>query len=200
MRVVALDFETANLNKNSAISIGLMRMEDGVVLDKYYSLINPPNMIFAEDLREIHGLSEEDVADAPKFKEIYKEVIDFIGDDLVIAHNAGFDTKVFKACCEYYNIAPKDFIYVCTYQLSKAIWKNESCYKLTALSKKNGVTYNAHNALEDSYACGILFFSLIEGQKDYLLHKFLKKNNVPVKTLSGKIFSAPLAEEQFSFF
>lgn len=200
MRIVALDFETANMNKDSAISIGLVKMDGDKVLDKYYSLIKPPTMVFEESFKLIHGLCEEDVIDAPTFDLIYDDVVSFIGDDLVIAHNAGFDTRVFVECCKTYNIVPKDFIYLCTLQLSRKLWPDEPSHKLTSLSSKNNLVYKAHDALEDSYACGVLFNKLVGDQEDSTLHQFLIKQGVSVKKLSGKVYKKSLVNEQISFF
>lgn len=66
MNFVAMDFETANREKHSAVSIALAIVRDNQVVDKFYSLIKPETT-FSSYNTAIHGLHRQDVADAPKF-------------------------------------------------------------------------------------------------------------------------------------
>ena len=59
MEFVAIDFETANRNSDSACSIGLVTFKDGKIVDEYYKLIRPKNLYFHPDNIKVHGLTEE---------------------------------------------------------------------------------------------------------------------------------------------
>lgn len=200
MKIVSLDFETANYAKNSAISIGLVKMEDGKVIDEYYSLIKPPEMKFDPYFITIHNLKPKDVEDAPPFSQIYSDISHFISDDLVVAHNAIFDMGILKETAEFYNLNLVDFNYLCTLRLAKKIWKFEDSYKLTSLAKKMKLEYRAHHALDDAYAAGLLFYKIINGVSDSTLHKFLEENGVKVNKFLGGEYKGSLEKVQNSLF
>ena len=90
MEFVAIDFETANRSSDSACSIGLVTVKDGVIVDEYYQLIRPKNLYFHPDNIKIHGITEEMVADEPTLPEIWQEVLPRLQGKQVVAHFAKF--------------------------------------------------------------------------------------------------------------
>ena len=92
---VALDVETANRNRYSICSIGMVKFKDGEILDSYYKLINPDESFALENIR-IHGIQEYQVITAPRFYNLSYEIEQFIGGRPVVAHNATFDSGGFK--------------------------------------------------------------------------------------------------------
>ena len=99
---IAIDFETAVYARSSAISIGLVKFRNYQPVDTFYSLIRPPKLYIRPNFTDIHGLTVDDVIDAPDFKQIWKkDILDFLegvhtGMPLA-AHNASFDMGVLKA-------------------------------------------------------------------------------------------------------
>ena len=91
MEFVAIDFETANRNSDSACSIGLVTFKDGKIVDEYYKLIHPKNLYFHPDNIKVHGLTEEMVADEPTLLEIWEEILPRLQGKQVVAHFAKFD-------------------------------------------------------------------------------------------------------------
>ncbi|MGG5171627.1 exonuclease domain-containing protein [Pseudarthrobacter sp. J1738] len=155
----AIDFETANGFRGSPCSVGLSKVRDGKVVDEAYWLIRPPegHDHFEPRNIEIHGIYPEDVAQAPRFGEVFNEVSDFIGGDILAAHNAAFDLGVIRSGLEVSGLPGPAFDYVCTVILSRR------CYSLVSNSlpfaaREAGVPLlNHHDALEDARACaGIL--------------------------------------------
>ena len=154
---IAIDFETAVYNPNSAISIGLVRYRDYQPVDTYYSLIRPPNLYIRPDFTDIHGLTVDDVKDAPDFLYLWENGIrDFLGDAPLAAHNAAFDMGVLRAVLEWYESPVPDLRYFCTCSLARNTWPGFKSYALTALAARFNITYNAHNALDDAMTCGKL--------------------------------------------
>jgi len=95
---IAIDFETATENPESAVSVGLVKYRNYQLISTYYSLICSQNLYIHPDFTEIHGLTVDDVKDAPDFSCIWKnEIRGFIGKILLAAHNASFDMNVLKA-------------------------------------------------------------------------------------------------------
>ena len=98
----AIDFETANGFRGSPCAVGAVRVRDGVMVDRAEWLIRPPVGFDRFDPRNvrIHGITEDRVLDAPRFAQVYDELADFVGTDVLAAHNAGFDVGVIESGLE----------------------------------------------------------------------------------------------------
>jgi DNA polymerase-3 subunit epsilon len=154
---ITIDFETATESPESAISVGLVKYRSYRPVSTYCSLIRPPTLYIRPDFTEIHGLTIDDVRDAPDFADIWKnEIKGFIGRNLLAAHNASFDMNVLKAVFEYYEFPLPKLSYFCTLNLARHTWPKLKSHALTALARKFGIIYNAHNALDDALTCGKL--------------------------------------------
>ena len=154
---IAIDFETAIYARSSAISIGLIKYRNYQSVDSYYSLIRPPELYIRPDFTDIHGLTVDDVKDAPDFKELWDNGISgFMEGVPLAAHNASFDMGVLNAVLEWYEIPIPKLPYFCTCNLARKTWPGLESYALSALAKHFGIVYNAHNALGDAEACGKL--------------------------------------------
>ena len=157
MNFVAIDFETAMYSRESACSVGLVRFEDGKAVDTFYSLIRPPKLYIRPDFTEIHGLTVDDVKDAPTFAEIWDSgVMPFIGDFPLAAHNAPFDMSVLSAVLDWYKLEIPALPYFCTCNLSRRTWPELQSHALSSLANNFGIVYSAHNALDDAMTCGKL--------------------------------------------
>jgi len=157
MNFVSIDFETAKYSRESACSVGMVKFLDGKAADSFYSLIRPPSLYIRPDFTDIHGLTVDDVKDAPTFADLWDSAIrPFIGDLPMVAHNAAFDTSVLRAVLEWYDLAIPGLPYFCTRSLAHKTWQGLESYALTALAKKFGIVYKAHNALDDAMTCGRL--------------------------------------------
>jgi DNA polymerase-3 subunit epsilon len=157
MDFVSIDFETSTNSRESACSVGLVKFQDGKAVDTYYSLIRPPVLYIRPDFTEIHGLTIEDVKDAPVFADLWDSAIrPFIGGFPLVAHNAPFDMGVLRAVLEWYKLAIPKLPYFCTLALARQTWPGLQSYSLSVLAEKFGIVYNAHNALDDAMTCGKL--------------------------------------------
>lgn len=157
---IAIDFETANYYKNSACSIGLVRFIDGKEADSCYSLIHPAKMYFVQEWTdEIHHISYDDVRDKPYFPEIWDNlVMPFIektpGVPLVAHNGTSFDMNVIRDCCSYFGMPVPELTYFDSLHVAQKTWPDFDNHRLTGLGERFGITYNAHDALEDSRTCG----------------------------------------------
>jgi DNA polymerase-3 subunit epsilon len=157
MNFVSIDFETAKYSRESACSVGLVKHVDGKVTDTFYSLIQPPDLYIRPDFTKIHGLTVDDVKDAPTFADIWDSAVKpFIGTSPLAAHNASFDMDVLLNVLKWYGLNIPQLPYFCTLSLSRSTWPGLKSYALTALAEKFVITYNAHNALDDAMTCGKL--------------------------------------------
>jgi DNA polymerase-3 subunit epsilon len=154
---ITIDFETATESPESAIAVGLVKHSNYLPVSSYYSLIRPPRLYIRPDFTEIHGLTIDDVKDAPDFASIWKnEIKGFIGKTMLAAHNAPFDMNVLKAALGYYELPVPELSYFCTLALARRTWPKLKSHALTAIAENFGIIYNAHNALEDALSCGKL--------------------------------------------
>jgi DNA polymerase-3 subunit epsilon len=163
MNFVAIDFETAKYSRESACSVGLVKFLNGKAADSFYSLICPPVLYIRPDFTGIHGLTVDDVRDAPNFAGVWNNGIrSFIGGLPLAAHNASFDMGVLRAALEWYELPVPPLTYFCTCQLARAAWPELESHALTSLGEYFGIVYNAHNALEDAKTCGIIACKAVE--------------------------------------
>jgi len=157
LNFITIDFETATGKPESAISIGLVKYRNYQPISSYYSLIRPPNLYIRPDFTDIHGLTVDDVRDAPDFGDLKDEINGFIGGGTILAaHNAAFDMRVLKAVCEWYELGVPSLLYFCTLNLARKAWPQLESHTLADLAKKFNIVFNHHNALEDALACGKL--------------------------------------------
>jgi len=164
MEFVAIDFETANNSPLSACSVGLARMNDqGDVLQTKYWLIKPPEEFshFYRRNIEIHGIYPSDVRDEHHFDYLWPEISLFVGDSVLVAHNAIFDMRVLCSLLDYNNIERPDLHFCCTLKMSKKAWPQMKSHALTYLSDSFNLEYNAHYALDDAVNCGRIFVKAV---------------------------------------
>ncbi len=162
MSFVAFDFETANSRRDSACSLGLVRMdESGKTLSSWYSLICPKEPYFSPFCTAVHHLASCDILRAPRFVELWPEIRDFISDDPLVAHNATFDKGVLTATAGSYGIILPQYHIIDTLPLARKLLPRLPNHKLGTLVDHFGFEYDAHNALSDAEACGIVYTKLI---------------------------------------
>lgn len=121
LNYVAIDFETANSYRGSPCAVGLVRVRDGLPVEERRWLIRPPERVDHFDAFNtvIHGITAEMVAKEPRWKDLLPNIIDFIGDDVVVAHNAGFDIGVIRYACAVDNIEWPEVQFLCTLVLAR---------------------------------------------------------------------------------
>ena len=154
-RYVLLDIENPNTRGNSVCAIAVVLVENEVIIDKKYSLINPEDRFDAINSR-ITGISASQVQSAPTLKEYWNEIRDLLSGNVIVGHNVTYDLAVLSRALQRYDIDITEFNYCCTLELSKQYIESDS-YKLENLVKKLGYEYDAHIALNDALAAGELF-------------------------------------------
>jgi DNA polymerase-3 subunit epsilon len=154
----AIDFETANSSSASACSVGLVKVRDGIVVDKTYWLIKPPlgHDDFWEWNTRIHGIVARDVVDAMSWTEQLPELVAFASGDTLVAHNAGFDMGVISGACAATLVETPSFAYACSLKIARKTYHLDS-YRLPVAAMAAGFEgFEHHNALADAEACAAI--------------------------------------------
>jgi DNA polymerase III subunit epsilon len=150
MKLVALDFETADCSADSACAIGVVAIEKGKITKKGYRLIRPPRQHFI--FTSIHGISWVDVV-ASSFIDVWKDFRPFWKDaDYFLAHNAPFDRNVLTACCSAAGRRPPPVPFICTVRVARSHW-NFRPANLPAVCAQLGISLKHHDAASDALAC-----------------------------------------------
>lgn len=155
----AIDFETANGFWGSPCALGMTRVRDGLVVEEDCFLIRPPAGHDHFDPRNIaiHGIHPHEVAGEPRFHELFPRIQDFIGDDVVVAHNAAFDLGVIEAALRVSGERAPRYRYACTVVLSRRCYSLPSNSLPFAAHQAGVPLINHHDPAEDARACaGIL--------------------------------------------
>lgn len=151
----ALDFETANGFRGSPCSVGAVRVRSGVPVASAHWLMRPPEGFDRFDPRNvhIHGIRPEQVSRAPRFPAVFDELMAFVGDDALVAHNAGFDLGVIESALEVSGRDIPGIDYACSLVLARKGYDLPS-YALPRAAEEAGhpVTRH-HDALADAEAC-----------------------------------------------
>ena len=183
MDFIAIDFETANSNRGSACSIGVVKVEDFKVVSKKSFLIKPKDNYFDWRNIEIHGINHEMVKDEPEFDVIYNYLIDDFEKFPIVAHNASFDMSVLRHTLDLYNIPYPTTFYSCTYQLSKKVYTNLLSYKLNSICDFLKINLVHHDALSDANACAEIAINIFKKHSVFEFEQIREEFNLKVGEL-----------------
>lgn len=144
----ALDFETFTYERSSACAIGLVKVVNGRIVQKFYSLINPIPDNRETDNSIVNGITREMVEVAPTFQQLWPTIINIIGEDVLVCHNAEFDKSVWDEQLKFYGCVNNlsKFQFFCTYQKT-GLSLEKAC------AKHNIEIGTHHDALDDALAC-----------------------------------------------
>ena len=148
---IALDFETASHDRQSACSVGLAAGRNGEIEAVRSFLIRPPGPDFV--FTGIHGLAWQHVRDAPTFGELWPTLRNWINSaEFIAAHNAAFDRSVLLACCAACGVEPPQLPFVCTVRLARSQWGIYPT-RLPDVCQRLRIPLNHHNSASDAEAC-----------------------------------------------
>ena len=156
----AIDFETANKERTSVCSVGIVIVKDGAVADSFYSLIRPKPNYYT--FTWLHGIAKEATKDAPPFPEVWAKAAALIGDLPLVAHFSPFDEGCLKAAFELYGMEYPGYTFYCTYRAARRALPDLPNHKLATVAARCGFNLkNHHNALADAEACAWIAMKLL---------------------------------------
>ncbi|MFZ4815057.1 MAG: helicase C-terminal domain-containing protein [Phototrophicaceae bacterium] len=157
--VVAIDLETTGLDPqhDGIMEIGAVRIKEGQVIDEFSTFVNP-EVAISERATLITGIKQSDVASAPRPRVILPDLVAFIGNAPIVGHSVDFDLGFLNKYGVYLPNTVLD-----TYDLASVILPTAARYNLHNLTAMFGISLEeAHRALDDARASGILYWRLYE--------------------------------------
>ncbi len=147
-RYVVFDLETTGFSPEYAeiIEIGAVRVENGMIKERFQTYVNPRGGI-PKQITELTGITSAQTSRAPRIEEAAEKFLDFIGDDILIAHNASFDVRFIGTVCAILGHAFDNEV-IDSIKIAKRYIESKS-YKLEVLKDMLGIRLPSHNAADD---------------------------------------------------
>ena len=150
----AIDFETANNERSSVCSVGVVIVRNGEIVDSFYSLIQPEPNYYNFWCSQVHGLCREDTEEAPVFPEVWKKIMPKIEGLPLVAHNKMFDEGCLRAVFQVYQMDYPDYEFYDTLTASRQQMPELTNHQLHTVAAACGYDLkNHHHALSDAEAC-----------------------------------------------
>lgn len=157
----AIDFETAHGKMWSICQVGLVRVEQGIIVKELELLVQPPGNEYHWGNSRVHGLTRKDTTKSPFFNEVWDQIEPFITGQHVVAHNASFDCACLEQTLGFYRLPTPKYKDHCTVKIFKR--------NLALLCENYGIDLKHHNALSDARACAHLFLLHLDGRSDAMV-------------------------------
>ena len=146
----AIDFETANFERSSICSVGIVIVHNGEIVDSFYSLIRPEPNYYNNFCSNIHGLCQQDTDNAPIFPKVWAEIESRIKGLPFVAYNKAYVEACLKAVFHTYQMDYPNYAFYDTHTISRHKLPELPNYHLVTVADACGYQIKTDNAL--SYA------------------------------------------------
>ena len=187
---ICFDIETTGLSaaRDKITEIGAVKVENGVITDTFSTFANP-EMPIPQKITQLTGITDDMVKDAPSQSEAVGAFLEFAGDNVLVAHNAPFDTSFIAKACEdmgrEYNYTSID-----TVAISRAILTDIKNCKLDTVAKFLRLgDFNHHRATDDAEMIARIFINLCKRLTDD--YGITKTNDINTKIAGGDFKKLP---------
>ena len=158
----AIDFETANFERCSVCSVGVVIVRNGEIDDTFYSLIHPEPNYFNRICTNVHGLTRQDTEDAPVFNEVWTQVEPLVAGLPLVAHNSSFDEGCLRAAFRTYQMDYPDYLFFDTLKAARYAFPHLPNHQLHTVAAACGYNLpNHHHALADAEACAWIAMKIL---------------------------------------
>lgn len=164
MRFVAFDLETTGImpGVDRIVEIGAVRIENGEVIAVFSTLVDPGISIPA-GASAVNGITDDMVTGKPKVEDLLTPLTEFCGEDILVAHNAAFDTAFLLSDYKKYEVPTPMGVILDSYPMAKKIFPGLANYKLSTLVQHLNIDNNGfHRAEGDATYCGKLMLKIVE--------------------------------------
>lgn len=162
--IVMIDFETTGMSPDQGdrvTEVAALRIVGGAVVDRYVSLINCRIRI-PSFITQLTGITQAMVNGAPPASEVIPELLKFIGNDTLAAHNASFDEKFLQAESQRLGLSSQHSGLICSVKLARRVFPGMESYSLGRLAGSLGISFKgtAHRAEADSEVASALMLHI----------------------------------------
>jgi DNA polymerase-3 subunit epsilon len=156
-----IDFETANCERTSICSVGVVIVRNGGIAEKIHKLIRPKPDYYI--FTYIHGITKADTKDSPLFPDIWAEIAPKIAGLPLVAHNSPFDEGCLRAVYRVYQMDYPGYEFHCTCRASRRVFgKALPNHQLHTVAAHCGFDLkNHHHALADAEACAWIALKIL---------------------------------------
>ena len=176
---VVFDVETTGLSANydTIIEIAGVKIHKGEIIDRFESFANPHRPL-SKVIIDITGITDDMLVDAPEVDDVLQQFYDWIGDSILVAHNATFDIGFLNTGLKKINIGPLEHGIIDTLQLARFLFPNLGNHRLNTLCNHLGVELvQHHRAIYDAEATGYLFWKFVQLLKEKDINNHNELNN-----------------------
>ena len=159
MTFTAIDFETATGSPESACAVGIVTVENGIITDEYYTLIQPPNNEYWYRNIMVHGIKPIETMNEKTFDSHFPEMQKRLFGRKIVAHNEAFDRRVLKSTMKYYGLYYDELEIADMWECTCKIYRKKG-YKpanLKHCADLNNIELVHHEALSDAQASAKLY-------------------------------------------
>ena len=174
---VAFDLETTGLSSkhDEIIEIGAVIMKNGQEVDRFQTFVDPHRKLQKETV-DLTGITDSMLVGAPSIEEALPQFLEFVGDRVLVAHNADFDTGFIRAACEKLGYA-YNFTSADTLILSQNLMPQLSRFKLDVVANALSLPeFNHHRAADDAVTCGLIMDRLLQKLEEMGIHNLQSIN------------------------
>ncbi|MFB9329738.1 PolC-type DNA polymerase III [Paenibacillus aurantiacus] len=160
---VVFDIETTGLSviNNKIIELAGVKMKEGKEIDRFTTFIDPHEEI-PYHIQQLTNITNEMVQGAPELEPKLREFVEFVGDAVLVAHNAKFDMGFIQAACKRFGMPEVTNPVLDTLELARFLHPSMKNHRLNTLADKYKISLeNHHRAIDDSIALGGVMFGLI---------------------------------------
>ncbi len=164
---VVFDIETTGFSsvEDKIIEIGAVKVEHGEIVDTFSTFVNPGVPIPFE-ITNLTSITDEMVMESAGIDVVLPEFLDFVGNSVLVAHNAGFDVGFIEQNCKVLGIDSK-YTYLDTVALARVLLPTLAKYKLNVVAKALGISLeNHHRAVDDAGATAEIFVKFVQMLKE----------------------------------
>lgn len=160
--VIDLETTGGNPDTEKIIEIGMVRIENRKMTEERSFLVNPQKDI-PDFVQKLTGIRKADVEHSPRIEEVIDEIIEFIGDSILVAHNTSFDIPFLNGVLKKLQRPTLDNKVICTNIMTKYMIPDIMSSNLAYMSEMFGIHHSqAHRAIEDARATGLLLLKYMD--------------------------------------
>ena len=176
----AIDVETANADRASICQIGIVHVQNSVIVDRWQTLVNPEDWFDPWNV-SIHGIEETDVRNSPTLPEVREELRQRLRGSVLVSHTS-FDRVAFERAMTRYDLEQLQVTWLDSAKIVRRAWPERygrKGYGLKNVATDLDISFTHHDALEDARAAAeIVLSACVAAETD--IEGWLKRVNRPI--------------------